>query len=340
MSNVWQAKDPDFRKQVIENISFKTGLSPNAIEKDWWVTMVLNALFQTGCKDSLVFKGGTSLSKGWGLIQRFSEDIDLAIDRTFFGFGGELNGSQRKLLQKAAKKYVCNDLALELNRELLKLGVVDFSIELEVTEDSRQDPVVIYVNYNSIFPESDYVPNRVKIEMNCRSLREPYAPIQMCSLIAENYPESNFADERFLVNTVLPTRTFLEKAFLLHEEFKKDNIRSVRMTRHLYDLVRLMDTDFGKDALDPELYVTVVKHRYAFTKIPGLDYSLHHPANIDFVPSETLLPAWKKDYEQMIMNFIYGEPPSFEELISKIKILRERFRQLTIEDDFFREERK
>lgn len=131
---------------------------------------------------------------------------------------------------------------------------------------------------------------------------------------------------------------FLEKAFLLHEEFQKENPRVERMTRHLYDLERLMDTDFGKAALaDPRMYAEIVKHRSIFNTIRGVDYRMHHPSRIDFIPPEKLAEVWRRDYERMQEYFIYGDSLPYDRLIARMAELRDRFRKVVMEDDFFSE---
>ena len=187
--NNWQDKISSERKRVIiANIANQSGLSSIAIEKDWWVTMVLKALFDSSCATSLVFKGGTSLSKGWGLIERFSEDIDVAISQKFFGLSGKLGKNQRDKLRKASSKYVQEELIEELNQKLDKVGISGYSLEIEPVNSSDKDPRVLYVKYNSIFPENKYLSNWVKIEVSCRSLREPFEPIEMRSIIVDYLP--------------------------------------------------------------------------------------------------------------------------------------------------------
>lgn len=340
MSN-WKDLTIDEQSAILGNIAEKTGLVENAIEKDWWVSMVLKALFQSSCADALVFKGGTSLSKGWALVERFSEDIDLAIDRAFFGFDGELTKKQRTNLRKTSLKYIREELSVELDELLKGIGIHDYSIILPELVESDKDPEIILVPYSTIIKETDanvtnYIPYQVKVEISCRSLREPYETLMLRSLIAEEYPEEDFSEKPFAVNTVLPTRTFLEKAFLLHEEFQKGEVRSMRMSRHLYDLEKLMDSPFSTQALeDTELYTAIVKHRFAFTKWANVDYKTHHPSTINFLPPESVLEDWRKDYAEMQENFIYGDSLSFENLLERISELIERFRKVQIDDDFF-----
>ncbi|MDR1582831.1 MAG: nucleotidyl transferase AbiEii/AbiGii toxin family protein [Prevotellaceae bacterium] len=243
------------RVEVINRIYDETGIIQQVIEKDWWVTMTLRALFETSCANFLVFKGGTSLSKGWGLIERFSEDIDVAISRDFFGITNVSSKNQRDKLRKLSSKYVQEKLMLDLEEKLKNAGISGFMLEVEPTESSDTDPRVLYVHYKTLFPENAYLLAHVKIEISCRSLREPFEPLKMRSMIAENYPDQPFADKSFTANTVSPKRTFLEKAFLLHEALQRGRTKITRMTRHLYDLHKLMDTKFAEDALaDTDLY--------------------------------------------------------------------------------------
>ena len=344
MSNGWQDLEIEERRTVLGAVSIATGMIENAVEKDWWVTIILKALFQSSCADSLVFKGGTSLSKGWGLINRFSEDIDLAIDRSFFGFAGELTRKKRTELRRKSLKYIREELSVELDGILKDMGVVEYLIQLPEPGESDKDPELILIPYTSIIESADagtsYIPFQVKVEISCRSLYEPFDCLTLSPLIAEQYSDEEFAkDVQVVARMVLPSRTFLEKVFLLHEEFQKNEIRSVRMSRHLYDIERLMDTDYAAHALkDTVLYTTIVKHRYAFTKLSGVDYKTHHPSTVNLLPPETVVEEWKKDYVAMQQNFIYGESLPFEKLLERIKELVERFRKIKNEDDFFKPE--
>lgn len=129
--------------------------------------------------------------------------------------------------------------------------------------------------------------------------------------------------------TVIPTRTFLEKIFLLHEEFQKDNPRYKRMSRHLYDIEKMMDLPFGEAIYDSELYNNVIKHRSVFNKIDGIDYNLHKPNSINFIPPESIINEWEKDYDSMQKNFIYDQRKlSFSELIERMEELTKRIREI------------
>ena len=316
------------------------GINQVAIEKDWWVTVTLKAIFQTDCRDSLTFKGGTSLSKGFNIIERFSEDIDLAISHSFFGIE-KSNKSQRDKLKKLSRKYIHETLSTQLDKQLKELGVTGYTIE-NVTQvqdrhgewkpiDSDKDPTVILLHSPSIVEDAiSYIPPRVKIEISCLSMDEPTEERQIQSLIEETFAEED-TDAISTIRTVLPTRTFLEKIFLLAEEFQKERPRSVRMSRHLYDLERLMDTEYGWEALaNRALYDAIVEHRRAYYALKYVNYNLHAPATINFMIPEQAMESWIADYADMRRFFIYGKSLEFDTLIQKMSELQERVRSVQV----------
>lgn len=314
------------------------GINQIAIEKDWWVTVTLKALFQTDCRDSLIFKGGTSLSKGFNIIERFSEDIDLAISHSFFGIE-KTNKSQRDKLKKLARRYIQETLSAQLDAQLKDMGITGYTIE-NVTQvqdkngewkpiDSDKDPTVILLHYPSIVEDTiSYISPRVKIEISCLSMDEPTEERDIHSLICETFEEED-TDANCKIRTVVPTRTFLEKLFLLAEEFQKDKPRSVRMSRHLYDLEKLMDTEYGREALaDRTLYDAIVEHRRAYYALKYVNYDLHAPASINFMIPEQTIESWKADYSDMRRFFIYGQSLDFDALMQKMEELQERVRAI------------
>jgi len=337
MNQLWINNPLDDRAYILNKTEEQhPSISQQVIEKDWWVTAVLNALFKTECKEFLSFKGGTSLSKGWGLIERFSEDIDLAIGHHFFGID-KTSKNQREKLRKLGRKYIHQVLSQQVDNELKNMGITGYSIE-NVTQtvtkegtpvpiDSDQDPTVILVHYESIIPRQiNYVSPSVKIEISCLSMDEPVEDRAITSLIHDSFPDED-ADTMCRVKTVVPTRTFLEKIFLLSEEFQKDNPRSLRMSRHLYDIERIMDSEFGTAALaTPDLYRAIVEHRRQYYALKYVDYDLHAPSTINIMPPERVLDDWRRDYRNMQASFIYGGSKSFDELLARILELQGRLR--------------
>lgn len=334
MNTEW-LKLPNQRKiDVLNQVSNKTGLPSIAVEKDWWVTAALKASFDLDCSQHIVFKGGTSLSKGWNLIERFSEDIDLAIDRKFFGFEGDISKTQIKKLRKKSCGFISTTFVSELANKFSNWKIGDeCSVNAEKVKQSDKDPQVIEINYSSVLEESDYLPSHVLIEISSRSLMEPSEKREINSLIGEVNNDQPFSTKSFNISTVLPQRTFLEKIFLLHEEFSQDlkRMRTERLSRHLYDLEKLMDTEFGIVAIkDKELFFTIVNHRKKFNAIRGLDYSNHIRGKIKLIPPAGVIKEWEKDFNTMKENMIYGESLSFDSLIKRIEELQKRVNKIEV----------
>ena len=280
-------------KLVAYNQISKSSNLPNyAVEKDWWVVQTLTILFELEIGKHLVFKGGTSLSKAWSLIERFSEDIDLAVDRSFFGYDGVLNKKKRTELRKTGNQYIRETLFPELQIAFTNKGLTDVRMELDDIKTNDQDPVIIHIYYPNVIESPGYIKPRVQIEIGCRSLREPYENRSILSLVDTTYPTAIFTQHPVSVPSVIPERTLLEKIFLLHEEFQrpKEKERVNRMSRHLYDVYQLSKTEHINNALaNKELYETIVKHRFNFTKVGGVDYNLHQPQSINFIPGTDVI---------------------------------------------------
>ena len=319
----WLNLPKDRQQELFKQLSFKTGIQPQAIEKDAWVTLILRVIFNAEIAEHLVFKGGTSLSKAYGLIKRLSEDIDIAISREYLGFNGELTKGQIRKLRRKSHDFVLNKMSDIIRSEFERYRVDNrlYKIEVENTKISDQDPEIIKITYSSVFEELPYIPRKVLIEIGARSLLEPSEDKEINSIIDENYPESLFSEKPFVVKTILPEKTFLEKMILLHEEFTKptEKIRYHRMSRHLYDIGQIMSTEFGERALDNEpLFQEIINHRAKYTPIKTVDYSKLELNKLNIIPPEEFIEQYEKDYFEMQENMIYGEKTGFKELIEKI----------------------
>ncbi len=302
-----------------------------AAEKDWWAVHTLAIIFQTEIAPYTVFKGGTSLSKAWNLIDRFSEDIDLAMDKKFLGFDKVLTKSQVTKLRKHSFRYLSEVYLPILKKSFIQHGLNEVTLQLTDVNSNDEDPVKIEVRYPSVTEASDYLSSRVLIEIGSRSLIEPYVSRQFNSFVGETFNGRSFADHMITVPTVIPERTFLEKIFLLHEEFQQphNKIRTARKSRHLYDLEKLMDTEYAVHAIsDEELYWHLVEHRQTMTPIKGIDYANHSPAKINPLPPDNLIEAWRQDYEQMQQSMIYTDSLPFGELIERISELKRRINNI------------
>lgn len=332
----WLKLNNEQRRASLEQAALNAGMQVKAVEKDWWVTLTLKALFTSKYKDYMIFKGGTSLSKCWKLIERFSEDIDIGLDSSAFGIKYKENPTGRfvKQLKKAGCDFTSNELKADLEKQFKALGVSKGIIKIEAapvrTDMPDTDPQTLFVHYPSLFDADKYMADVVKIEVSVRSMKEPFSIVPVQSLLTEYFPNAAYPETPFGVTVVDPHRTFLEKMFLLHEEFIRPDtskIRSERMSRHLYDLERMMDKDAGIKALaDSELYVAIIKHRESYSRLSWVDYSTHGKDTIYFLPPPPFTAAYNKDYETMQMVMIYGESPSFDNLIKRLNELLERFR--------------
>jgi len=320
---------PDETKiRLFAETSRQTGLpSSSAAEKDWWAVQTLAIIFSMECANALVFKGGTSLSKGWNLIQRFSEDIDLALDREFLGFTGELSKQGIKKLRRKSFQFITEVFTEELKAKFAELDFKAVMVKYREVENHDQDPLIIEIYYNKLTETDTYLKPGVLVEIGSRSLKEPFTQRTFGTFVSQIYSEKPFTDKPITIPVVNPERTFLEKVFLLHEEFQKDTdkIRVEHLSRHLYDIEKLSQTEFAETALqDIELYKTIVRHRSMFTPISGIDYERHRPENIKIIPPDNLLPLWEKDYQDMTASMIYGQLLPFDELIKRLTKLQKR----------------
>jgi nucleotidyltransferase AbiEii toxin of type IV toxin-antitoxin system len=218
---IWNKLSNEDRLAIFVEAGEQAGLPATAIEKDWWATFALRLVFSTEFAEHLVFKGGTSLSKGWNLIERFSEDIDLAIDRGFLGFEGELTKSQVQKLRKKSCSFISTVFAKSIADKINESGVKDVSLTVPELKSSDTDPLPLELNYKPLTKKIPYLQSRVLIEVGARSLMGSSTNRKIISMVGEYFPDRDFADKAISINTVMPKRTFLEKAFLLHEEFQK-----------------------------------------------------------------------------------------------------------------------
>ncbi len=319
----WLDLNTNKQKELFEQLSFETGILPQAIEKDAWVTMMLRMLFTSEISEELTFKGGTSLSKVYNLIQRFSEDIDINLSREFLGFTGDLTKGQIRKLRRRSHNFIANELTEIIEKQLINYGVEKekFEVFVENTHITDQDPEIIQINYSSVFKEIEYLKSRVLIEIGARSSSEPFERKKIKSIIDANFTDIEITEQEFEVKVIKPEKTFLEKMILLHEEFTKpvEKIRHFRMSRHYYDIAQIIDTDYGKRALkDKNLFNEIINHRKKYTPVKTVDYSKLELRKLKIIPDNKLLKLYEDDYKQMTENMIYGEKIEFSEIVQLI----------------------
>src|SRR5690625_1951289 len=194
--------------EIFSVIAENMRMSPLAVEKDWWVSRTLQVVFDMDIATHLVFKGGTSLSKAWRLIERFSEDVDLAIDKEIF-MAQDTVWSRSKLtkLRKEASAYTTGRFFKDLQIEFAKRGFDNLDFKVIDAKDSDQDPRIIEIYYPHLTPiVSDYIKPRIQLELGCRSLKEPFSYQEFGSLVDEYYKDREFVEPFFKVPSVNPER--------------------------------------------------------------------------------------------------------------------------------------
>lgn len=313
------------RRTVFEQTAIRIKLPVASIEKDYWVTEILNILFSLPYADKMVFKGGTSLSKVWGLIRRFSEDINIAIDRSMFGIEGDVTKKHLKKLRKVSSVFVRDTLANDLIAAAEDAGLSDF-VTIKADPDGEGDatypePRQIHIIYKSVLPSgtNPYLRDEVLLEIGARSLFEPTAKAKIESFVTAAFPHLTSNDKKVQVVAAVAEKTFLEKVFLLHELFTTDGCCSAnRKSRHLYDLCKMLEAGIADRAIpNDELWETIRHHREVFTSIRDVDYTPDVRKRIVLTPPESVIEKWKNDYDTMVANMIYEDKvPTFSDILA------------------------
>lgn len=329
----WRELNKDEQIAAIQNVAGMKNIPPQAVEKDLWVTTILQIVFSLPFAGCLIFKGGTSLSKVFGKIERFSEDIDLAIDRNYFGLEGDLTKKQLKKLRKQSSTFVRDIFLHDLQKAFHQYSLLELSAVVEPDGEgdaTYPEPRKIFIEYPSLFNESlNYIKPRIMLEIGARSLIEPTISLQVQSLIEQSFPDVFTSVVNPRITTAVIEKTFLEKAFLLHELFTTNaGCHANRKSRHLYDLERMMDEPFAEPTIHNDvLWESINHHRQIFTSMRDVDYSPDIRKRIVLVPPTDFIKEWREDYEAMRGTMIFGSSLTFDELIKKLSLLEERFHQ-------------
>lgn len=327
------------RAQAFQQASAETGWPAAAVEKDFWVTLVLRELFTLPAHAGhLTFKGGTSLSKAWKLIERFSEDVDLTLDREALGFGGDQSPEeatsgkerQRRLgrLREACRREVHGALAGTLRARLAALlpDTPRWTLEADAEDPDNQTLVFAYPRAVSPGP-ADYLRPAAKLEFGGRADPWPVASATIAPIAATTLPDLFDAPD-VVVRALQPERTFWEKVMLLHEEqFRPPGkARRARMARHYYDVWRLIEAGVAERAsADTGLFERVARHREVYFRQTWVDYSTLRRGGIQMLPAAEHARAWRDDYQAMRTAMFVDEPPPFEVILDVVRGFQEAF---------------
>ena len=297
------------------------GLPPAMAEKDFWVCWTLDYLFsRCAYRESFSWKGGTTLSKAFGLISRFSEDIDLVLDSRSNPVG-ELEAAPSR---KREKKYVEALVAWserEVRESVLPVvaSLCPRGCEAAPVADS---PGCIAVSYPKLFP-SGYLRAEILLEIGARGAWVPHGTESVTPFVAEAYPDL-FERPKASVVATLPERTFWEKIAVLHSLALLPDDRSVprRASRHCYDAVMLARSPSVRAAAlgDPSLPEDVIAFSDRFFRQSWTHDHPPRPGSVRLVPPPRIEAALREDYAAM-QEMFWNDAPSFDTLLAELRRL-------------------
>jgi hypothetical protein len=322
------------RQLFIKEAETQMGRPPIVIEKDFWVCWTLGEIFSLpDFGKHMTFKGGTSLSKIYGLIDRFSEDIDLSFHREFLGFGGDADpanatGKERNRrldeLQAQCAKLIREKFVPALTASMVKsLGAGD---DWRLDVDAQDNQTVLFRYPKPISTASDYLKPAVKIEMGARSDHWPTEDKRIRSYLHEMFPKELPDAGCATVNVLSAERTFWEKATILHAECHRSltQLAPERNSRHYYDLGRIATNPEGQKALSRlDLLEAVVEHKKVFFRSGWANYEMAKPGTFRLIPPAERIEALKRDYALM-QDMFFGTPPGFDAIIVTLTELEAR----------------
>lgn len=317
---------------LFRNTAAKCGMSEGIVEKDFWVCWTLDYLFHhSPWASHLAFKGSTSLSKSFGLILRFSEDIDLILDWRLLESSqkdpwAERSKNQQDKLNKAlnaeTEVFLREQFIPKLSGDFRTLLADDFTLEIDPHESQT-----VNFTYPKLFSESSILP-MVRLEIGALAAWTPTVQSTITSYAAQQYVRV-FQKPSTSVLTVMPERTFWEKVTILHKEaFRTNGSFPARYSRHYYDLFCMDKSPVKASAYaDLDLLARVVQFKERFYPAGNAHYDLARPGTMRLLPPEDCLPTLREDYAHM-QNMLFGEKPSFEEVMDCIARLEQEINQL------------
>ncbi|MBU2583099.1 MAG: nucleotidyl transferase AbiEii/AbiGii toxin family protein [Alphaproteobacteria bacterium] len=316
------------RRDVFEAAAARLGATVQSIEKDLWVCRVIDALFKgLPRQPKPFFKGGTSLSKGYGLIKRFSEDIDIVLSPKGLGIRGDADplaaGLSKKKREKAAEatKEVCSAHVLGKMKE--QLGGVLPTCNI-IADDTDANRMSLKVVYPSMFEQDDYLKPWVKIECGARGAVEPDIKRTIRPYIQDELgAQLDLSTDK--VTLIKAERTFWEKALILHGIYCGHRDDADRrpgdnnlISRHYYDVAMMADSkEAGKALRDHGLLDKVREHKLALFRRGWEKLNEAVPGSVRLVPQATIQDDLKRDYEAM-QGMMFGDAPEFDWIIDQL----------------------
>ena len=328
---------PKERFPYFEKAAAQMGVSVPMIEKDYWVVWVLGRLFSiVEIKDHLTFKGGTSLSKVYGLIRRFSEDVDLSIEKSFFGFSEDKSPDQdaSRKQRSAFVERLSQECGEYVQHTLLKALSEDFSKELNSPDgwnlridDTDPTNQTLLFDYPAVTTaRTGYIQPSVKIEMGARAENWPVSHHTIQSYAKELMNEQ--VDEPGVTVKVLNVeRTFWEKATILHQfaNIPTDKKLPTRLSRHYYDFYCLLNSSAKSVALaNQDLLEKVAKHKEVYFPVTWAKYSFAKKGSLKLIPPSRIFDELGRDYQAM-QEMFFEDPASWGEVMEGVKLFEMEF---------------
>ncbi|SFI26511.1 nucleotidyl transferase AbiEii/AbiGii toxin family protein [Planctomicrobium piriforme] len=322
------------RRLYIEQAAVRQNLAPVILEKDFWVCWLLGILFESEFAGDLVFKGGTSLSKVFGVIDRFSEDIDLSVSPAFLNLPevGTSRNQAHKWMTKAEAACgvaVQNQIAPVLEAAVAAvLGAREAAWFEFMTDSGTHSPVLLF-HYPSTQPAGfEYLKRSVKLEFGSLTDQQPFGRHPIQPWVAEVLPAA-FPDWKCEVLALEMERSFWEKATILHAEFHRPAGKPTpdRFSRHYADTASLAKHPIASKAADDHtLRNRVVQWKSQFFGSSWASYDQAKPGTFRLVPPAQRLPALRQDYQAM-RDMYLSEPANFDDVLADLTNLEQRINQ-------------
>jgi len=342
MDSIARLAAPD-RLDLFNTVASHRGdMSPLVVEKDFWVCWCLKTLFTTMWPVSLIFKGGTSLCKAYGLIRRFSEDVDLSVDRKNLGFAGDREPAnapsgkqaQRLLDELTAKcaEFVSATMVPMLRSQFEPcLGTSSAESEWTLETDLHNSQTIVFQYPSVVEPEqAGYIRRAVRLEIGARSEHWPFETKAVTSYAAEEFP-GQFSKPSCEVCVLSAVRTFWEKATILHALCHKpagDRLPD-RMSRHYYDVAMLADSPVAAEAIaQTDLLLAVAEHKALFFKSGWANYETARPGTLRLVPPDGRIGELRRDYRDMADMF-FDEPLAFDVIVQRLGQMEDKVNALS-----------